>query len=179
MKTVQLKDKTFTLFLSEQAIQDRIRGMAEEIVTAYEGKPLLLLSVLNGAFLLTADLMRHLPTDTEVAFIRLSSYGDKMNSSGKTREVLGLNFSLQDRHVLVVEDIVDTGHTVAFLDEYLKAQQPASARLLSLLYKPANLVAGRAPDFTGFVIPPEFVVGYGLDYAQHGRGLRSIYRYEG
>lgn len=179
MDQVQLLDKTFHLFLSESDIQARIQALAEELQQAYQGKSILLLGILNGSFLVTADLMRHMPTDTEVAFIRVSSYGDAMESSGQAREVLGLNFSLKDRHVVVVEDIVDTGHTLAFLQGYLQQQQPASLEVLSLLYKPASLVAGSPPDYTGFEIPPEFVVGYGLDYAQHGRGLRSIYRWLG
>ncbi|MEM7655400.1 MAG: hypoxanthine phosphoribosyltransferase [Bacteroidota bacterium] len=179
MDRVQLLDKTFHLFLSEVQIQKAIQRLAKELTAAYEGRPMLLLGILNGSFLVTADLMRHLPTETEVTFIRLSSYGNEMESSGKTHEVLGLNFSLEGRHVIVVEDIVDTGHTIAFLDEHLRQQQPASLEVCSLLYKPDNLVAGHPPHYTGFEIPPEFVVGYGLDYAQHGRGLRAIYRWLG
>ena len=175
MQQVQLHDKTFSLYISEDQIQARLKALAEELNDEYAGKRLLLVVVLKGAFMVAADLARYLSMQPEISFVRVSSYEDKMASSGKVRSMMGLDEDLTDRHVLIIEDIVDTGYTTTYLLGEFGKQQPASLRLFSLLFKPENLQLGKAPDYSAFVIASDFVVGYGLDYAQLGRELRGIY----
>ncbi|MEM7373588.1 MAG: hypoxanthine phosphoribosyltransferase [Bacteroidota bacterium] len=176
MQQIHLHDKSFYLYITENQIQSRLATVSQEINQHYEGKELLLVVVLKGAFMVAADLIRHLNMNPEVSFIRVSSYQSDLKSSGKVREMLGLKADVADRHVLIVEDIVDTGFTSTFLMDEIRSKSAASVNMFSLLFKPKNLKKGVAPDFVGFEIPPEFVVGYGLDYAEKGRELRGIYR---
>lgn len=175
METVQVHDKLFSLKISEAEIQARIAALAAELEQAYAGRRLLLLVVLKGAFVFAADLIRALRLPTEVEFVRISTYGDAMTSSGVAQLSLTEGIEVQGRDVLVVEDIVDSGFTTAFFLAHLQEQAPASVALATLLFKPANFQAQTPPQFVGFEIPPDFVVGYGMDYAQAGRELRGIY----
>lgn len=179
MKEVKIHDKIFVEHLSREVVQARVAGLGPEIAANYGGQPPLVLSVLNGAFIFTADLMRTLGMDAEVAFIRVSSYGGGMTSSGKVRQLLGLDIPVAGRKVLIVEDIVDTGHTVHWLRQELSAQGAAEVKVAALLFKKEAFQHDQEPEFTGFVIPNEFVVGYGLDYNQLGRGLDAIYKLKG
>lgn len=176
MEQIHIHDKSFSPYISEHQIQSRLAAVSEEINEEYAGKELLLVVVLKGGFMVAADLMRHLNMQPEVSFIRVSSYANKMESSGKVREMLGLEVDVKDRDVLIVEDIVDTGYTSTFLMDEIRGRQAASVKMFSLLFKPDNLRKGVPPDFIGFVIPPAFVVGYGLDYAEKGREVRGIYQ---
>ena len=176
MKQVSLLDKEFELFLPENLIQQKISELGKQISQDYEGKQLLLVAILNGAFLFAADLIRNLNVPTSIQFMQIASYGNEMQSQGKANLILDLSIPVKDKHVLLLEDIVDSGLTSQFLFNHLKKHQPASLKLATLLFKPAAFKAEVKPDYTGFEIPPEFVVGYGMDYAQQGRGLRDIYR---
>ncbi|MEZ4826968.1 MAG: hypoxanthine phosphoribosyltransferase [Bacteroidia bacterium] len=176
MEAIRIKDKTFSLYIGENALQARIEALAMEINSAYAASPPLLVPVLNGAFLFTADLVRHMNPGSEIHFVRVSSYGDAMDSSGNVRTALGLEVEISDRHILIIEDIVDSGLTCDFLKDQFLLMQPASVKIATLLYKPVSHRGKYKPDFVGFEIPPAFVVGYGLDYAQLGRELRGIYR---
>ncbi|RMG72968.1 MAG: hypoxanthine phosphoribosyltransferase, partial [Bacteroidetes bacterium] len=175
METVQVHDKHFALKISEATIQARVSDLAATIDRDYEGRSLLLLAVLNGAFVFAADLIRALRTPSEIEFVRISSYGDAMQSSGKAQMSLSEHLQVKGRDVLVVEDIVDSGFTTRFFMSQLQAQGPASVALATLLFKPDNFQAETPPQYIGFDIPPDFVVGYGMDYAQQGRNLRGIY----
>lgn len=176
MSTVSILDKEFTESIPEQVLQDRIRGMAAEITAAYAGRTPLLLSVLNGAFIFTADLMRGLGFDAEVQFVRVSSYAGGLQSTGEVKQLIGLNNDLRGLSILITEDIVDTGHTIEWLRGDLLARGAQEVKVATLLFKKDAFRYTHVPEFICFSIPNEFVVGYGLDYAEHGRHLRSIYK---
>ncbi len=148
--------------------------LALEISRDYRGKNPLLISILKGSFVLMADLIRYLDFPLELDFIRLSSYGRGTQTSGSVRVVQGLRSRVRDRHVLVVEDIVDTGTTVAFLLDYLKKKRPASLKLCALLDKPSQRRVPVTIDYLGTAVPDKFVVGYGLDFDEKFRNLPDI-----
>lgn len=176
MNSVFIRGKKFELYLSPEQIQARIKELANEINVSYEGKGLLLLPVLNGAFIFAADLLRYLSVKPEIQFLRISSYGDNMESSGTAQFLLGLQTDVNDRHILLVEDIVDTGYTSDFLRKHFMQYQAKSVSMVSLLFKPESLVPELSPpEFVGFEVPNKFLVGYGLDYAQEGRELAGLY----
>lgn len=173
-KEVQLHDRYFELFLDAESIQKRVKALAEQIKQDYAGKPLVLLCVLSGAFRFAADLARYLDNDTEMAFIKVQSY-EGMMSSGLVREQLAATVSLSGKHVVIVEDIVDTGTTIRFLVERLYQKAPASLKIATLLLKPEALKHPVETHYVGFEIPNHFVVGYGLDYEEAGRCLNDLY----
>ena len=160
-----------SLLLSREAIAARVTELAIRISRDYVGKDLLLVGVLKGAFVFLADLMRALEMPVQVEFLRLASYGKGTASTGQVRMLLDLAVSIADRHVLIVEDILDTGLTL----EQLRVRQPASLRLCVLLNKRIRRAYEIIPDYTGFDVPDRFVVGYGIDYAELYRHLPSIY----
>ncbi|MFN8393277.1 MAG: hypoxanthine phosphoribosyltransferase [Bacteroidia bacterium] len=175
MKEIRILDKTFEEYLSEENVQARIADLARQLNRDYAGKDPLIVSVLNGAFLFTADLVRHLNFDPEVQFVRLSSYHGGTKSSGQMRVLLDLTNSPEGRDVLIVEDIVDTGRTLDWLRRDLMHKGAASVRIASLLFKEEMYMFDGPPEYYCFRIPNAFVVGYGLDYAERGRNLRAIY----
>ncbi len=168
-------DGGFRTLLSRDQIDQRIREMGKQITEDYRGKQPIMIAVLNGAFLFMADLIRHVEIDLEVDFIKISSYGDAKVSSGEVRMLKDINAEIQGRHVLLVEDIVDTGLSIGFLHEKFMAMQPASLRFVSFLIKPENVKTDIPIHYIGFEIPNEFVVGYGLDYKQILRNLPAVY----
>ncbi len=175
MKPEIVLGKRFVPLFTDVQIEARIQALAVEINAFYEGKAPVLLPVLTGAFIFAADLMRHLTVKPEVDFVRVSTYGEGMESSGKATNLLPASDFLKDRHVLLVEDIVDSGFTCDYLHDHLASIGPASIKMASLLYKPANFRGVHKPDWVGFEIPPAFVIGYGLDYASKARELPGIY----
>lgn len=174
MNRVKVADKYFELFIDNQQIQQKIAEIAKTIEEEYRDKNPVFLCVLNGAFMFAADLMRIVQIPSEVSFIKLSSYSG-MQSTGDVKTLIGLNNSISDRHVILVEDIIDTGKTIHELLPLLHAKQPASVRLASILSKPDARTHDVHIDYTGFEIADKFVVGYGLDYNQFGRNLPHIY----
>ncbi|MER2996435.1 hypoxanthine phosphoribosyltransferase [Pontibacter populi] len=174
-RTITLHDCDFSTYLYEEEIIARIAMLAEQINKDYEGKNPLFLAVLNGSFMFASDLMKRVTIPCEIAFIRLSSYRD-MESTGSVKEVLGLTENVEGRHVVVLEDIVDTGHTVHNLVNQLQAKTPASVEIASLLLKPDCLQHQLHVKYVAKSIPNDFVVGYGLDYNGLGRNLRDIYK---
>lgn len=174
-RTITLHDCDFTTYIFEEEIIARITMLAEQIDKEYAEKRPLFLAVLNGSFMFAADLMKRVSIPSEISFIRLASYKD-MQSTGKVKEVLGLTEDVQGRHVVVLEDIVDTGHTVNALLEQLKAKEPASVEIAALLLKPECLQHDLKLKYVAKSIPNDFVVGYGLDYNGLGRNLRDIYK---
>ncbi|CAN5915411.1 hypoxanthine phosphoribosyltransferase [soil metagenome] len=172
---IRLHDKFFKVYLRERTILHNIEIMAARISHDYKGKQPLFVSVLNGSFMFSADLLKEVSIPCEISFVKLASY-QAMASTGQVREVLGLNESLENRHVIILEDIVDTGHTVVALRQTLERQKPASIDVATLLLKPDSLEHPFDPRYTGISISNEFVVGYGLDYNGLGRNLRDIYK---
>lgn len=168
-----IKDKTFGPFISHEQIQTRIAELADEINDAYNGKCPLLIVVLNGAFLFAADLMKNLSIECEITFIRVASY-EQTSSTGTVKQILGLKESVADRDLILIEDIVDTGLTIANLREQLLAQHPASLAIATLLFKPDAFKEDINLDYVGFPIENQFVVGYGLDYDGLGRNTKDI-----
>ena len=176
MSQLQIHDHTFEPFLSESEIQRRVGELAQVLDQRYEGKNPLLLVVLNGAFIVASDLVREMTCGPEIQFIRISTYGNTMHSSQAAQLLLRLEIEVENRDLIIVEDIVDTGKTTDFFIDHLRQQHPQSVSLVTLLFKPANFVHQYRPDYVGFEIPSDFVVGYGMDYAQKGRELKAIYR---
>jgi hypoxanthine phosphoribosyltransferase len=174
-QTVTCRGDRFRLYLDSDRIRERIAEIGRQISDEYEGKTPILISVLNGAFMFTADLMRTIDIDCEVDFIKLSSYGDEKVSSGQVRELKSVDANLDGRDVIVVEDIVDTGLSMQFMMNRLDDYNPKSVRVATLLHKPASTEPDLTLDYVGFEIPDLFVIGYGLDYGQIARNLPDIY----
>lgn len=172
---IMIGDEKFVIYLPEEKLQARIKELGEEITKDYEDKVPVFIGLLNGSFLFMADLIKNVALDCEIDFIRLSSYGDAKISSGTVKMVKDLNCDIEGRDVVVVEDIVDTGLSINYIEKLMENHKPASVKIVSLLLKPESLKYDAKIDYIGFRIPSKFVVGYGLDYAQKYRNLRSIY----
>ncbi len=175
MPQIKIHDRWFETYLSEAEIQEKITHLASRVNRDYEDKNPLFIVILNGAFMFAADLFKHLTINAEICFIKLVSYKG-MKSSGRVTTAIGLEQDLFNRHVVIVEDIVDTGKTLGIFLPKLEHQQPASLQIAALLHKPE---ATRHPlnlQYVGFSIPNKFVVGYGLDYDGLGRNLKEIYQ---
>lgn len=168
------------VILTAGEISAGVQRLARQISDDYRHKNPVLLGVLKGCFVFMADLARNLDIFVEVEFVTLSSYGRcRTETSGEVGCVLGIRIDVRDRHVLVVEDIVDTGHTLKFILDYLQDRTPASLKVCALFDKPARHHVEVPIDYLGFTIPDVFVVGYGLDYDEKYRHLPSLYAYEG
>jgi hypoxanthine phosphoribosyltransferase len=162
------------VLLGSEVIKQKITELGREISRDYAGKDLLLICVLKGAVVFLSDLMRTLDVPAEIDFMAVSSYGAATESSGVVRILKDLEQSIEGRHCLIVEDIVDTGLTLKYLEENLRSRLPASLKIATLLDKPERRKVDIQPDYCGFQIPDEFVVGYGLDFNEEFRGLPSI-----
>ena len=174
MKTVQVKDKTFSVSISEAEIRRRVDEVAAQISRDLDGERPLLLAVLNGSFMFAADLIRGIETPCEISFVRMASYSGTA-STGRGKQLLGLNEDIEGRTVVIVEDIVDSGLTMKELIDILQAKHPKEIRIAALLVKPGNLKTELDIPYCCFEIPNDFIVGYGLDYDGYGRNLRDIY----
>ena len=168
-----INDKTFRPFISADAIQTRIQELAGQINEAYADRKPLLVVVLNGAFLFAADLMKNLTIPCEITFIRVASYS-ATESTGQLKQILGLSEPVTNRHLIVIEDIVDTGLTICEVCEQLDAQNPASIAIATLLFKPTALKNKIDLQYVGFEIENQFVLGYGLDYDGLGSNTKDI-----
>ena len=162
------------LLFSRDEITAVVKKLSIEIGREYRGKCPLLIGVLKGSFIFMADLIRSLDFPLEVEFIELSSYGSSRESSGRVRMIKDLTAKVRDRHILVVEDIVDTGITVSFLIDYLKKKKPASLKLCALADKSARRKVPLSVDYLGFTVPDKFIVGYGIDWDEKYRYLPDI-----
>jgi len=162
------------ILFSREEIEATVKRLAAEIRKDYQGKYPLLIGILKGSFMFMADLIRLLDFPLEVEFIRLSSYGRGRESSGKIKVVQGLRSPIKGRDVLVIEDIVDTGITVAFLLDYLRKKKPTSLKLCALTDKPSRRQTPVTIDYLGFTVPDKFLVGYGLDWDEKFRNLPDI-----
>ncbi len=172
---ITLHDKVFEPFILEDEILDRIGTIGASLSTEYADKNPLIIAVLNGSFMVAADLMKSMSIDCEISFVKVSSYHGT-TSTGRVDELIGLNTDVRGRHIILLEDIVDTGVTVDKVLKLLSVAGPASVKTCTLLYKPDAFKGKKAPDYIGFSVPELFVVGYGLDYDELGRNLRDIYK---
>lgn len=162
------------ILLTEQQIAQKVRELGERISEDYRGNDILMVGVLKGAVIFMADLIRRITVPVSIDFMAVSSYGKASESSGVVQILKDLDRNIAGRHVILVEDIVDTGLTLKYMLENLSTRKPASLKICTLLDKPSRRKADVTPDYNGFVIPDEFVVGYGLDYAEKYRNLRDI-----
>ena len=172
---IQVFDKTFEPYITATQINEQIKKIAAQLNIDYAGKRPLCIAILNGSFMFASDLFKELTIDAEICFIKLASYkGTK--STGNVITSIGLDIPLTDRHVIIVEDIVDTGKTLdAFLPQLIN-QQPVTLKIAALLHKPEALQFPVTIDYLGFEVPNKFLLGYGLDYDGLGRNLKEIYK---
>ncbi len=175
MSVIQIKDKRFETFISEERILEEVTRVAKEISRDLQGSSPLFVSVLNGSFMFTADLMKRLDMPCEISFVKLASY-EGTSSTGKVKELVGLNEDIAGRTIVIVEDIVDTGITMKRLIETLRARNPKEIRIATLLLKPDKLQVELDVHYVAMRIPNDFIVGYGLDYDGFGRNYRDIYK---
>ena len=174
MQKIQIKDKCFRTFIPEADILREVRRVAGEISRDLRNSNPLFVSVLNGAFMFTADLMKCLDIPCEVSFVKLASY-EGTESTGKVKELVGLDEDIAGRTVVIVEDIVDTGITMERLVGTLRKKNPKEIRIAALLVKPDKMQVELRLDYVAMKIPNDFIVGYGLDYDGQGRNYRDIY----
>lgn len=171
---VQVKDLHFEPFISHHSIQARVVELANKLTVDYHGKNPVFLSVLNGSFMFTSDLMKSFLAPCEISFIKLASY-EGTESTGEVKTIIGLNHSIKNRPVIIIEDIVDTGTTVKKILELVWQYEPESVKIMTLLFKPEAFKENMEIDYVGFEIENKFVVGYGLDYDGFGRNMNQIY----
>ena len=172
---LQIHDKTFEIFIGKEEIQAEVKSLANQINIDYSGKEVVFVAILNGAFMFAADLMKKVNLPCEISFIKVSSYHGT-HTTGRVDEVIGLNTIIAGKHVVLIEDIVDTGITMDKVYTLLNVEKPASIEIVSLLYKPEAFKGKHVPKYVGFSIPNKFVLGYGLDYNEHGRNTEDLYQ---
>ena len=175
---VVCRGERFRLYLDRETIRKRVAELGKQISDDYDDVVPILIGVLNGSFMFLADLLRAIEIECEVDFWKLSSYGAKKVSSGQVRELKRLDADLHGRHVIIVEDIVDTGLSMAYIVDRIREYNPASMRIATLLHKEEATEVDVELDYVGFRIPNRFVIGYGLDYGQLARNLPEIYMLE-
>ncbi|HEY7537204.1 MAG TPA: hypoxanthine phosphoribosyltransferase [Gaiellaceae bacterium] len=174
MNQTELERAVGEILLDEERIQERVRELGREISIDYAGRELLLVGVLKGAVFFMADLMRSITVPCEIDFMAISSYGASTDSSGVVRILKDLDINIEGRHVLVVEDIIDSGLTLSYLLRNLESREPASLEVCALLTKPERREIEVEVGYVGFEIPNRFVIGYGLDFAERYRNLRYV-----
>jgi hypoxanthine phosphoribosyltransferase len=175
MAAIQVKDKKFIPYLTAAQIDEQIKRLGSEINKDYAGKNPLFIAILNGSFMFASDLFKELTVEAEICFIKLASYKGT-RSTGHVITSIGLDESLKGRHVVILEDIVDTGKTLNEFLPQLRDQQPASLKIVALLHKPEALKYPIIIDYLGFNVPDKFLLGFGLDYDGLARNLKEIYQ---
>jgi len=174
-QSVTLGDKSFRLYITESRIAEAVKQIAAKINEDYKGKSPLIVPVLNGSFMFASDLVKQLTCDCEISFIKASSYSGT-SSTGQLTSLIGINEDIAGKDIIIVEDIIDTGHTLAKILPSITDLKPASVRVATLLFKPKALKTEIQIDYVGIEIANEFIVGYGLDYNGLGRNLKEIYQ---
>ena len=174
MREIQILDKKFREMITEEAVQKRVVELAMKINNDLAGRDIVFLGILNGSFLFAADLFRRITIQSRISFVKLASY-EGSKRSGTIKELIGWNEDIRDKTIVIIEDIVDTGHTLERIIDELTIRKVKEMKIVSFLYKPAAFTKDIFIDYIGFEIPNDFVVGYGLDYDGYGRNLPSIY----
>ncbi len=174
MKKVKILDKEFKITIPAASVKQVIDNMALQITNDYTDEEVFFVGILNGAFMFSADLIKKIRLQCQVSFVKLSSY-DGSSSSGEVRELIGLIDDIKGRHVIVLEDIVETGLTLETIIKLLKPMKPASLKIATLLFKPQAYQQNLKLDYIGLEIPNQFIIGYGLDYNGYGRNYEDIY----
>lgn len=172
---IQVLDKNFEEFITRDEIQMEVESLAEQISIDFTGKEVVFIAVLNGSFMFASDLMKSISIESEISFIKMSSYLGT-STTGTVNELIGLNNDLTGKSVIILEDIIDTGITIDQIMVLLKMEGAKEVKICSLLYKPTAFKGTHKPDYIGFSISNSFVVGYGLDYNEKGRNLDSIFK---
>jgi hypoxanthine phosphoribosyltransferase len=175
MATITVKDKQFQPYLSVEEIDEAVSKVAKQINEEFKGQEVLFIAILNGSFMFASDLLKKIDLECEISFVKIASYSGT-KSTGKVKKLIGLMQSLEDRNVIIVEDIIDTGNTLDKLLPTLIAENPKSLKLCSLLFKPEAFKADFDIHYIGKEIPNKFILGYGLDYDELGRNLKEIYQ---
>lgn len=171
---IKLHDKTFRVMIPAEQIDAAVERVAEKLNERYAGRTPVFLGVLSGSFLFMSDLVRKTTFDSQMAFVKISSY-EGTESTGVVKQQLGVDFDIEGRDIIIVEDIVETGHSMNYLLDHLRAKRPASIAICTLFFKPDKFLYEYPIDYTALSIGNEFIVGYGLDYDQLGRNLKDIY----
>ncbi|HEX3008528.1 MAG TPA: hypoxanthine phosphoribosyltransferase [Bacteroidales bacterium] len=175
MKKIKILDKEFRLAMANLHIKRAVENIATQINNDYKDQDVLFISILNGSFMFTAELMKKIDLKCRISFIKVKSYaGD--SSTGQVIDVIGLSEKVEGQHVILLEDIVDTGTTLSHLHAELKKQKPASLKIASLLFKPLSYQKNLKIDYVGIEMANEFLVGFGLDYDGYGRNFEDIYK---
>lgn len=174
MAVITLHDKTFKPYLASATIQQAVKKVAAQINADYADRNPIFIAVLNGSFMFAADLMKEMQMPCEISFVKMKSY-EGTQSSGALKQLIGLDADIENRDVVLIEDIVDTGNTMVQLFDILRAKKVASVEIVTLLHKPAAMLHNFEPKYVGIAIPNDFVVGYGLDYDELGRNYKDIY----
>lgn len=169
-----MKDLMEEIVVTESALKERIKALGLQITKDYQDKSLVIISILKGSVIFTSDLVRMIELPLTLDFMAVSSYGNATKSTGVVKIIKDLDKSIEGKHVLIVEDIIDSGLTLTYLKEILSARGPASIKICTLLDKPAHRKEKIAVDYVGFEVPDGFIVGYGIDYAEHYRNLPYI-----
>ncbi len=170
-----IDDRNFTKYLSRHEIDASVQALANRINADYAGKPVVVVGVLKGAIVFMADLVRHLKMDVEVEFVRLSSYGKARSSSGTVTIVKDIQADIRDKHVLIIEEIIDSGRTLKFLYERLKSSNPSSVEIVTLLDKASKRIVDVPVKYVGRTVEDQFLIGYGLDLEEKCRNLADIF----
>lgn len=176
-KTLEVNKREKILF-SKEEISSRVKALGEELSKDYEGKNLVVVSLLRGSFIFAADLVRDITVPVEVDFITTASYGNNEVSSGEVEIIHDLRSDIEGKDVLIVDDIIDSGYTLEKVIEHIKLKKPNSVKVCVLLDKPSRRQVELTPDFKGFTIPDVFIVGYGLNYGDHFRNIPYIFTFE-
>jgi hypoxanthine phosphoribosyltransferase len=171
----ETSQEKYTLLISEEQIKRRVKELAHQLSEEYRGRCPIFIGVLNGAFIFLSDLIREMNIDCEVDFVKISSYGGGRVSTGQIKAKKQFDSHVDGRHIIIVEDIADSGRSIKFLEKMFEGTRPASLKFVSLLLKEGTAVVDFKLDYVGFTIPTRFVVGYGLDFDQKYRNLRAIY----
>jgi hypoxanthine phosphoribosyltransferase len=171
---ITLQDKTFKVMITAEEIDSAVERVAQQLNERYAGRTPVFLGVLSGSFLFMSDLVRKTTFNSQLAFVKISSY-QGTESTGEVKQQLGVDFDIEGRDIIIVEDIVETGHSMNYLLDYLKQRKPASIAICTLFFKPEKFLYEYKIDYTALSIGNEFIVGYGLDYNQLGRNLKDIY----
>lgn len=175
-RPIKVNGDTFVTMISERRIKTKVKQLARQISKDYKGTVPVFIGILNGSFIFFADLIREITVPCEMDFLKLSSYGDAKISSGNVRLLKDLNCQVEGRDIIIVEDIVDSGLSMEYIRNLIMGQNPRSFKIVTLLYKKDAVKTQVKIDYIGFSIPKDFVIGYGLDYAQRMRNLKQIYR---